>query len=113
MDKDYAQALKQAEENLTDLKKRGNAAIGSSWEDFRKKYYTPEQIAESDFRVSIICEMIKARREKGLSQRQLEELTGVKQSAIARLEKGDSMPNISTLQKLLAPLGKKLAIVNA
>ena len=90
-----------------------NSAVGSSWEDARREIFTPEEIAESDLRVSIICEMIKARREKGLSQYQLEELSGVKQSAIARLEKGDSMPKISTLQKLLLPLGKKLAIVDA
>ena len=89
-----------------------NSAIGSDWEDFRKQYYTPEQINAMDLKASIICAMIKSRREKGYTQRKLEELSGVKQSAIARLEKGDSMPNLATLQKLLAPLGKKLAVVD-
>ena len=89
-----------------------NSAIGSDWEDFRKEIFTPEEIAESDNRVAIIVAMIEARREKKLSQEQLEELSGVKQSAIARLESGSQMPSLSTLVKLLTPLGKKLAVVD-
>ena len=89
-----------------------NSAIGSDWEDFRKEIFTPEEIAESDNRVAIIVAMIEARREKKLSQSQLEELSGVKQSAIARLESGSQMPSLSTLVKLLTPLGKKLAVVD-
>ena len=57
-----------------------NSAIGSSWEDVRKELFTPEEIAESNLRVSIIGELIKARQEKGISQKKLEELSGVKQS---------------------------------
>ena len=89
-----------------------NSAIGSDWEDFRKEIFTPEEIAESDNRVAIIVAMIEARREKKLSQEQLEELSGVKQSAIARLESGSQMPSLATLVKLLTPLGKKLAVVD-
>ena len=89
-----------------------NSAIGSDWEDFRKEIFTPEEIAESDNRVAIIVAMIEARREKKLSQSQLEELSGVKQSAIARLESGSQMPSLATLVKLLTPLGKKLAVVD-
>jgi len=89
-----------------------NSAIGSDWVDVRKELFTPTEIAESDNRVAVIVALIQARREKGYTQRKLEELSGVKQSAIARLEKGDSMPSLATLQKLLAPLGKKLAVVD-
>lgn len=64
-----------------------NSAIGSSWEDVRKELFIPEEIAESDLRVSIIGEMVKARREKGISQKKLGELSGVKQPVIARMEK--------------------------
>ena len=38
-------------------------------------------------------------------------MSGVSQPVIARLERGTTSPNISTVMKLLAPLGKKLAIV--
>lgn len=90
-----------------------NSAIGSSWQDARKEIFTPEENAASDFRVSLIRELIKARREYGYSQSELSKLSGVNQSAIARLESGSTTPNLFTLQKLLAPLGRKMAIVQA
>ena len=74
-------------------------------------FLTPEEIAESDLRVALIGELIRARKERGITQKQLEEMSGVKQPIIARLEHGTTSPNISTVMKLLAPLGKKLAIV--
>ena len=74
-------------------------------------FLTPEEIAESNLRVALIGELIKARTERGVTQKQLEEMSGVSQTVIARLERGTTSPNISTVMKLLAPLGKKLAIV--
>lgn len=56
--------------------------------------------------------MIRARQEKGISQKKLEEMSGVKQPVIARLESGASSPTLHTVMKLLAPLGKKLAVVD-
>ena len=106
-----AQALEQAKANLADLELRGEEAIGDDWENVRKKLFTSDEIAQSNFRVGIISEFIKARRERGISQYQLEKLSGVKQSQIAKLEEGGNL-NLYTLQKLLAPLGKKLAIVS-
>lgn len=88
-----------------------NSAIGDSWENVRKELFTPEEIAESDLRVSIIGELIKARQEKGISQKKLEELSGVKQPVIARMEKGSTSPQSDTILKVLAPLGKTLAVV--
>lgn len=90
-----------------------NSAIGSSWTSARKEIFTSEENAASDLRVAIIVELIKARRERGLSQYQLSEISGVKQSAIARMESGNSLPTLKTLQKLLKPLGKKIAIMPA
>ena len=89
----------------------GNSAIGHSWDEVRGELYTQEEIAESDLRVALIGELIKARKEKGISQKQLEELSGVKQPVIARMEKGSTSPQIDTILKVLAPLGKTLAIV--
>lgn len=87
------------------------SAIGRSWEEFEKDIYTVEEIRESDLRVSLISEFIRARDELGISQKKLEELSGVKQPIIARMEKGYSNPQIETVLKLLAPMGKTLAIV--
>ncbi len=69
-----------------------------------------EEIAESDLRVALIGELIKARKEQGISQRELEELSGVRQPVIARMENGNTTPNLSTVLKVLAPLGKTLYI---
>ena len=88
-----------------------NSAVGSNWKDVRKELFTPEEIAESDLRVALIGELIKARQEKGISQKKLEELSGVKQPIIARMEKGITSPQLDTILKVLAPLGKTLTIV--
>ena len=86
--------------------------IGKSrWTELEKQMLVPDTTSASDLRVAIIGELIKARRESGLSQRKLEALSGVKQPIIARMEKGDTSPQIDTLLKVLAPLGKTLAIV--
>lgn len=88
-----------------------NPAIGRSWEDVRTELYTSEEIAESNLRVALIGELIKARQEQGISQKRLEELSGVKQPVIARMEAGVTSPQIDTILKVLAPLGKTLAVV--
>ncbi len=88
-----------------------NSAIGDSWEDVRQDIFTAEEIAQSDLRVALIGELIRARKESGLSQKKLEELSGVAQPIIARMEKGLTSPQIGTVLKVLAPLGKTLAVV--
>ena len=87
--------------------------IGTSWDDFEKEIFTPEEIAARELRAELIVELIKARKEKGISQKKLEKLSGVKQPVIARMETGDTNPQLSTILKVLAPLGYKLAIVPA
>lgn len=86
------------------------SSIGRTWTDVRKELFTKEEIAESNLRVALIGELIKARKEQGISQRELEELSGVRQPVIARMENGNTTPNLSTVLKVLAPLGKTLYI---
>ncbi len=69
------------------------------------------QLAQIEFEVELIGKLIMAREERGLSQRELAEISGVKQPAIARLESLKSTPKIDTLFKVLNPLGYKLDIV--
>ncbi len=88
-----------------------NSAVGGDALEYIDSLLTPEEIAESNLRVALIGEMIKARQEKGLSQKKLEELSGVKQPVIARMEKGITSPQLDTILKILAPLGKTLAVV--
>jgi len=72
---------------------------------------SPELRAKVEFNAALIGKMIEARENKGLSQRGLAKLTGVKQSAIARLERLKAMPKVDTLMNLLHPLGYTLKIV--
>ena len=67
--------------------------------------------AQIEFETALIGKLIEAREEKGLSQRDLAEISGVKQPAIARLESMRSTPQIDTLFKILSPLGYTLSIV--
>ena len=85
---------------------------GSSWDDFKREMYTPEELAESKVRVAIIGELIKAREEDGITQKQLEEMSGIKQPVISRIEKGTNDPQLSTVVKLLNSLGKTLQVVS-
>ena len=106
-----SQAINQAKANLDDIRERGESALGSKWSDVRKTLLTPEERAASAIRVELMAELINARNEQGISQKKLEELSGVKQPIIARMERGHTSPQIDTVIKLLAPLGKTLAIV--
>ena len=81
-----------------------------TWNEVRKELFTPEELAESDLRVALIGELIQTRKEKGMTQRDLEKLSGVKQPVIARIENGTSVPNLTTVLKLLTALGKTLYI---
>lgn len=69
------------------------------------KIVSREEREQINFQVSLIGKLIEAREKKGLSQRDLAKLSGVKQPAIARLENMKSTPQIDTLLKILAPLG--------
>ena len=89
-----------------------NSAVGKDALEFVDSFLTPEEIAESNLRAALIGELIKARQEQGISQKRLEEMSGVKQPIIARMEKGYTSPQLDTILKVLAPLGKTLAIVD-
>ena len=86
--------------------------VGDNWNVYKETLLTPEERAEIAIKVALIEEIVNARHETGLSQKQLELASGVKQPVIARLEKGSTDPQLSTLIKILAPLGKTLAIVS-
>lgn len=80
-------------------------------EEYDTQHFTPEEIVESDLEAELIMALIDARESQGVSQRSLEGMSGIKQPAIARIEKGVNSPTVETLIRLLAPLGKKLAVV--
>lgn len=58
----------------------------------------------------IISAITLARAEQNLTQRELAERCGMRQSAFARLESGNANPTLKTLQQVARGLGKKLRI---
>ena len=54
--------------------------------------------------------VLKSLDEQNLTQFDLAERTGIRQSNISRIEKGQAMPSITTLSKIAHGLGKKLQI---
>ena len=66
---------------------------------------------EIQLKLALVGKLIEAREQKGISQKRLAEMSGLKQPAIARLERMQATPQIDTLFKVLKPLGYTLAIV--
>lgn len=64
-------------------------------------------------RYEIIGAVLEARGKKGISQKQLAEMTGTKQSSISRFESGDYNPSLSFLQKIAKALDLTLVITLA
>ena len=89
---------------------------GTTWKDHKKEmlkkgYFSQQEYDEISARVEIMLELVKARNEGKISQQKLEELSGVRQAVISRMETGQSSPSLETVIKVLAPLGKTLAVV--
>ncbi|HIT03017.1 MAG TPA: helix-turn-helix transcriptional regulator [Candidatus Caccocola faecipullorum] len=66
---------------------------------------------EIQLKIDLAGKLIEAREKKGITQEQLAQMSGLKQPAIARLEKMKATPQIDTLFRVLKPLGYTLAIV--
>lgn len=58
----------------------------------------------------LVGQLVEARSKKGLTQKQLAEKIGTKQSAIARLESGNANPSLLFLEKIVGAMGYKLNI---
>lgn len=84
----------------------------SNWDDFEKELnITDEQEIEIQLEMDIIKATIEARKKSNLSQRQLSQKAGIKQPVIARIESRRRSPQISTLLKMLHPMGYTLKVV--
>ena len=86
-----------------------NSAIGKSWDEVRAELFTPQELKEMESRVKFMHDLAVARKKKGLSQRDLEKLSGVSQP-VTRMEKGDVNAKIDTIMKILIALGGELTI---
>ena len=87
---------------------------GKNWSDIKKGLasVTQNDWDEIDFQVKLVGEILDARKEKGMTQSELDALCGVNQTHIARIENNRADPQLSTIFKILRPLGKTLAVVD-
>lgn len=61
-------------------------------------------------RYSVIYELISARIRKKMTQKDVADKIGTKQSSIARLEAGNVNPSLEFLQKIATVMGYKLTV---
>ena len=86
----------------------------SSWEDIKKELlkdpatYKEYKSLEPEYK--IISQMIKIRIEQGLTQKELADKIGTRQSNISRLESGEYNPSLEFLKKVAIGLNKELIV---
>jgi predicted transcriptional regulator len=69
-----------------------------------------EELKSNEVEYEVIREIIQARKEKNLTQKELATLAGTKQSNISRLESGSYNPSLEFLTKITKAMGKQLEI---
>jgi len=69
-----------------------------------------KELKQNELEYQLISEVIKARIEKNITQKDLAELIGTKQSNISRFENGNANPSIDFLKKVADALDKKIEI---
>jgi predicted transcriptional regulator len=83
------------------------------------KIFLAEQLQDPEVRTewdalepefTIIQAIIDARKNTGLTQKQLSERTGIAQGDISRLENGNANPSLKTLKRLAAAMDMTLKI---
>lgn len=69
-----------------------------------------KQWLDTDPEYQIIKAICEGRRKKGLTQKDLADITGITQGDISRLENGIANPSLKTLERLAAGIGLRLKI---
>jgi len=87
----------------------------ASWDEYKKhvKKDAPElyqDINEAEAISKIVGAMIEKRHDLNLSQRDLAKMCGIPHSSVARIESGQSCPNLSTLIKIFNNLGLSMIV---
>ena len=85
---DYRKSL---EKNMKDPE------FKKEWDDLELEY-------------QVQAELIRARLECNMTQAELAEKSGIRQSNISRIENGNAIPRLDTLKALASAMGKSLKI---
>ncbi|MHB0857815.1 MAG: helix-turn-helix domain-containing protein [Anaerolineae bacterium] len=68
------------------------------------------QVRQAYDALELAQQVARARSQRGLTQEELAQRIGTKQSSIARLESGKAAPRAATLEKIAKALGCRLTI---
>ena len=80
-----------------EIKKSNDNEFKKIWDESRKEY-------------QLLAEIVKLRKEKGLSQAELAIRSGNKQQVISRIENKENSPTLKTLCGLLDVLGYEITL---
>lgn len=80
-----------------------------------KRELLQDQVTKKEYdrlapRYAIISELIAARLKQRITQKQLAEKIGTKQSVISRLESGNANSSLAFLEKIASVIGYKLSV---
>lgn len=86
-----------------------------TWNDYKEHVKKTDPNATKDLtnieeQAEIVSAIVNRRNELGMSQRDLADYCGIPQSSVARIESFTTTPNLTTLIKILRPLGLKITI---
>ena len=117
MSKDHAEYRtdEQIAAEIEEMRRDIEAGKISEDEAERDAYFTDpanaEEIEAMFARMAIVEELYKARQEAGLTQKELAERMGTRQTYIAAVERGRKNITFATLAKYAAACGKKVALL--
>lgn len=115
--KDHADYATETEirANIAEIAERVKKGIRSLEELERDAYFTDpanaEEVAATFARIELVKAMHKARREAGLTQKEIAKIMGTNQTYIAAVERGRKNISFSTLAKYARACGKKIALL--
>ena len=80
--------------------------------DVNEAQKNDEEIVKNEYDITAeISELVQiARKETGLSQKQLSEKTGIPQANISKIENGHYIPSIDILKRIADAFGKRLIV---
>ena len=86
-----------------------------NFEEYKKKAFAEDPELYKEYKAlepeyEIIKQVIKARSERQLTQKELADIIGIKQSNISRFESGNYNPSLDFLKKIANGLGKEIHI---
>ncbi|MCR6790312.1 helix-turn-helix domain-containing protein [Bacillus thuringiensis] len=83
------------------------------WSDIKKEIrsISDSEKMQIELVADLVDEIIDTRQNLGLTQRDLAEKTGLKQSAIARMESGGAIPRLDTVLRVALAMGLKFKLI--